>query len=138
VGKNGSKKGSMGTKPDCYSGLDYSGCGWFLRSDLGIGVFLVFFFFFSFLAQASTREDQLLLLAKHYYQNQNYPKAIKIYNEFLKKYPNSAHRAEVLLRLGETYEIIGDISRADNTFEKIIIEYPETDISAKAYLKKAH
>ncbi len=63
------------------------------------------------------KKESVLETAKFYFLNQKYDKAIEIYLEGIKHYPNDA---ELFFNLGIVYESINDLDNAKQCFEKVL------------------
>ncbi|MCK4523803.1 tetratricopeptide repeat protein, partial [candidate division WOR-3 bacterium] len=59
------------------------------------------------------KKESVLETAKFYFLNQKYDKAIEIYLEGIKHYPNDA---ELFFNLGIVYESINDLDNAKQCF----------------------
>ncbi len=67
---------------------------------------------------------RLFFKARNYHLAYRYGKALKYYDEFLKRYPDSGYTQDVLFYRGMLYFDIKKFNEAKNSFELIINKYP--------------
>ncbi len=77
--------------------------------------------------------DARYLLANIFLLDEEYDKSKQIFQDLLIKNQQSSVRAEILLGLGQACYYLGDLSRAENQFNKFIGEYSRHDDLWKAY-----
>lgn len=63
------------------------------------------------------KKESILETAKFYFLNQKYDKAIDIYLEGMRLYPNDT---QLYFNLGILYESINDLEKAKECFEKVL------------------
>ncbi|ADC89510.1 Tetratricopeptide TPR_2 repeat protein [Thermocrinis albus DSM 14484] len=83
----------------------------------------------SYLTPQTDRE--LYLLGLSYFMEEDYNKAV----EFFSRVPESSPlRPQALLKMGDAFYNMGDLSKAQETYRKVIEEYPDTPYARQATL----
>lgn len=78
------------------------------------------------------KKESILETAKFYFLNQKYDKAIEIYLDGMRSYPNDP---EIHFNLGVVYESINDLEKAKDCFERVLSLDPDFS-SADKHLKQ--
>ncbi|OGT99552.1 MAG: outer membrane protein assembly factor BamD [Geobacteraceae bacterium GWC2_48_7] len=73
-----------------------------------------------------------IYVGRYYLKTDKYPAAIARFEAALARFPDSAHRDELLFYLGKAYREAGDNEKARNAYEKLVKEYPASPFAAKA------
>lgn len=71
-------------------------------------------------------------LGESYYVVQDYAAARESFIDLGLRYPSSERLPDALLKLGYIYEILGDISRAQEVLQKLLQVYPDTQAAGLA------
>lgn len=71
-------------------------------------------------------------LGESYYVTRDYAAAKESFIDLGLRYPNSGRLPDALLKLGYIYEILGDISRAQEVLQKLLQVYPDTQAAGLA------
>jgi ABC-type branched-subunit amino acid transport system substrate-binding protein len=80
------------------------------------------------------RELDRLEKADRFMQKQAYQDALKIYENYVKRFPKGPQVDTTLIKIGTAYTAMGSYSRARQAFYKVIYEYPESPLLADARL----
>jgi tol-pal system protein YbgF len=70
------------------------------------------------------------------FKNGDYPGALKLFEEFLRTYPQSEYADNARYWIGESYYQQGDYERAILEYEKVLQQYPKGDKVPAALLKQ--
>lgn len=76
-------------------------------------------------------KEKILEAGFFYFQNQNFKKAIKIFEEGLALFPDDT---DIYYNLGIVYESINDIEKAKECFKRVL-EIDKNNIDAKKHLE---
>jgi tol-pal system protein YbgF len=71
-------------------------------------------------------------LGESYYVVRDYDAARESFIDLGLRYPNSERLPDALLKLGYIYEMLGDISRAQEVLQKLLQVYPDTQAAGLA------
>ncbi len=80
------------------------------------------------------RGDKLFERAEQLYQSGAYEAALKAYQTYLFNYPLKLYAPAAIDRQGEIYFTLGKINKAKEAYQRLIKEYPNSPLSAKARL----
>lgn len=80
-------------------------------------------------------ENALFWIGESYYNEKNYEKAIVIYDDVIKKYPNGGKAPAALLKQGMAFSLLGDKKNASVIYKKIIERYPKSEQAEMARKK---
>ena len=80
------------------------------------------------------RGDKLFERAEQLYQSGAYEAALKAYQTYLFNYPQQLYAPAAIDRQGEIYFTLGKINKAKEAFQRLIKEYPNSPLTAKARL----
>lgn len=69
-------------------------------------------------------EDVLFQLATLHYDNQNYEKALDVFNKYLLSYPNGIYKKNAILYRSYAYYELGEWQSAFNSMKNFISLYP--------------
>lgn len=83
------------------------------------------------------RASGLMEKGKAAFRDQNYAKAIQIFNEVIRKYPDSAHVAEAHFLAAESQFTTRDYESSIETIERMIDLFPENELTGFALLRLA-
>ncbi|PMP90348.1 MAG: hypothetical protein C0173_04555 [Desulfurella sp.] len=91
-----------------------------------------------FKSQNKTTTRALYRMAKTFYNDKNYNKAIKYFNAFMRKYKNKTNKlySHALLYKSESYYIIKSYDKGIVNFNKFILDYPKSKFIPEAILKE--
>ena len=64
--------------------------------------------------------------AETYYAKGNYPKAVEKYQEYLSGNPQGVFAATSEYYIGKSQLLSGDASKARESFERVVTQYPQT------------
>ncbi len=56
----------------------------------------------------------------------NHTRAIGYFEDLLKQHPESVYNARAQKRIAEVYETVGDLQKASEAYERILVEYPSS------------
>ena len=92
-----------------------------------------------FTVQAQEVSSQSLMKdAKEFSVKGRFSKAVELYQEVIKKYPNSNYAAEALFWLGYSFESVGNINKAVTNYDRLLNKFPKSKFCADALRKKAN
>ena len=80
------------------------------------------------------RGDKLFERAEQLYQTGAYEAALKAYQTYLFNYPQQLYAPAAIDRQGEIYFTLGKINKAKEAYQRLIKEYPNSPLTAKARL----
>lgn len=83
-------------------------------------------------------ENALYWIGDSYYSEKNYEKAIVVYDDVVKKYPDGAKAPAAILKQGMAFSALGDRKSANAIFKKLVERYPKSEQAdtAKKKLKE--
>ncbi len=73
-------------------------------------------------------------IAETYYNSRDFPRAIIIYEELLKQYPDSIWAPSSQLKIAFGYFLLEDFESSEKAFRKLITTYPKSKESDRAWL----
>lgn len=82
-------------------------------------------------------EERAFDAAYSFYKTENYQNAATAFGSFLKNYPQSAHEANVLYWMGNSYFLLKDYKNCVNSYESLTGKYPDHPRVAEAMLNTA-
>ncbi|MEW6087109.1 MAG: tetratricopeptide repeat protein [bacterium] len=82
--------------------------------------------------------QNLIKDAKESSMKGNFSKAAELYEEIIKKYPESAQVEEALFWLGYSYEAMGNTKQAIASYDQMLNKFPKGKFGADALRKKAN
>ena len=99
---------------------------------LWISILLLCLFFVSSFVWAEGDLGTYKFLGEIYQRQERYEKAINLYQEAIKKFPEEASKFQYLI--GESYREAKDFPQALEAFSKLIKSYPESEEAPRAQL----
>jgi len=84
--------------------------------------------------QSARRPEALFQIGRGYYQDENYPDAIKWYEQVHLEFPMSKEGEEGFYFAGHCYQNLGDADRAIARYEDFLKAYPNSDYYGYAHL----
>lgn len=78
--------------------------------------------------------EKLFESANRYFQEENYDKALEIYQAYLRQYPNHPLVPAARLKIGDIYAASGNIQEARSIYKDLIVQYPDTTFATNAKL----
>jgi len=66
-----------------------------------------------------------------------YPEAIKLFKQFLAKYPDGQYSDNALFWLGSAYKVTGQFKPAKQAYNQVLTQFPASEKAASALLKLA-
>lgn len=83
-----------------------------------------------------TPETRLFQSAEENYRNRQFKEAFSQYQEYLLQFSNSDLAPKVLVRMGQSQTELGNYSRAETFFQRVIKEYPNTPYVTDAGIER--
>lgn len=80
-------------------------------------------------------DNALYWIGESYYNEKSYEKAIVVYDDVAKKYPDGGKASAALLKQGMAFSSLGDKKSANAIFKKLVERYPKSE-QAEAAKKK--
>ena len=80
-------------------------------------------------------DNALYWIGESYYNEKSYEKAIVVYDDVAKKYPDGGKASAALLKQGMAFSSLGDKKSANAIFKKLVEGYPKSE-QAEAAKKK--
>ncbi|MBM2838100.1 MAG: Cell division coordinator CpoB [Deltaproteobacteria bacterium] len=83
-------------------------------------------------------DNALYWIGESYYNEKSYEKAIVVYDDVVKKYPDGGKAPAALLKQGMAFSVLGDKKNASVIYKKVIERYPRSEQAdvAKKKLKE--
>jgi tol-pal system protein YbgF len=82
-------------------------------------------------------EERAFDAAYSFYKAENYQNAVTAFSGFLKNYPQSAHEANVLYWMGNSYFLLKDYKNCVSSYESLAGKYPDHPRVAETMLNSA-
>lgn len=76
---------------------------------------------------AKYSENALYWIGESFYSEKNYEKAIVLYDDVVKKYPDGGKAPAALLKQGMAFSALGDRKNANAIFKKVVERYPKSE-----------
>ncbi len=81
-------------------------------------------------------EKATISIAETFSELKQYPKAIEIYNDYLRRHSNSSRSPSMMLMLGQSLEKNNQLSAAANLYKEIWLNYPSSREASKAFQRR--
>lgn len=72
-------------------------------------------------------DNALYWIGESYYNEKSYEKAIVVYDDVVKKYPDGGKAPAALLKQGMAFSVLGDKKNASVIYKKVIDRYPKSE-----------
>lgn len=99
------------------------------RYDLAVAAFKTFVQSYP---TGSYADNAQYWLGEANYVQRNFKAALEEFDKVVKKFPDSPKRADALLKMGYTYQELGDIDRARMSLNDVVMNYPNSTAASLA------
>ena len=99
------------------------------RYDLAVAAFKTFVKTYP---SGSYADNAQYWLAEANYVQRNFKTALEEFDKVVKNFPNSPKRADALLKMGYTYQELGDIDKARMSLNNVVMNYPNSTAASLA------
>ncbi len=82
--------------------------------------------------QAADFEETLFLRAENLFATGSYDEAFEVYKSYLKDFAKGRYAPKVLLRIGAIYMVAENYQAAQDTFKRLLAEYPDSSLVGEA------